>query len=138
KAVSWSYYLSFLKAKYECPALLLVVCQDRATAGWAAGPFRLGPAGWTVLSLHPLVLGPENVPVITDPEVAARDLTLATFSALTHGRDRNAPAILEALACALGTADSGSVAYYSELLEIGLGDTPARDTWRKLMSVGTY
>ncbi|MGW0390248.1 hypothetical protein ACWDYJ_04975 [Streptomyces sp. NPDC003042] len=43
KAVSWSYYLSYLKAKYACPALLLVVCQDEVTADWAAGPFRLGP-----------------------------------------------------------------------------------------------
>jgi hypothetical protein len=138
KAVSWAYYLSYLNAKYECPALLLVVCQDETTAGWAAGPFRLGPDGWTALSVHPLVLGPGNVPVITDPEEAAQDLTLATFSAMTHGRDRNAQVILEALAHALGTADPESVAYYSELLEIGLGNTPARDIWRNLMSAGTY
>ncbi|MFJ6799122.1 hypothetical protein [Streptomyces sp. NPDC091268] len=133
KAVSWAYYLSYLKAKYACPALLLVVCQDKATAGWASGPFRLGPEGWAALSLHPLVLGPANVPVITDSEVAGRDLPLATFSAMTHGRDRNAPAILEALARALETADPEAVAYYSELLEIGTGHTPARDTWRDLM-----
>ncbi|QES48784.1 hypothetical protein DEJ50_14105 [Streptomyces venezuelae] len=138
KAVSWAYYLSYLTAKYELPALLLVVCQDRATAGWAAGPFRLGLDEWTALALHPLVLGPDNVPVITDPEEAARDLPLAAFSAMTHGRNRNAPAILKALARALGTLEADSVTYYSELLEIGLGHTPARDTWRNLMNVGTY
>ncbi|MFI9308339.1 hypothetical protein [Streptomyces triculaminicus] len=133
KAVSWAYYLSFLKAKYGCPALLLVVCQDKATADWAAGPFRLGPEGWTSLSVHPLVLGPDNVPVITDPERAARHLALATFSAMTHGRGEEGPAILEALARALDTADPESTAYYSELLEIGLGNSPAREIWRKLM-----
>ncbi|PGH49148.1 hypothetical protein [Streptomyces sp. Ru87] len=138
KAVSWAYYLSFLKAKYECPALLLVVCQDKATADWAAGPFRLGPEGWAALSVHPLVLGPGNVPVILDPDEAAGNLALAAFSAITHGRDREAPAILEALACALGTADPESVVYYSEMLEIGLGNTPARDIWRNLMTVGSY
>ncbi|MFF4738717.1 hypothetical protein ACFY2W_22965 [Streptomyces sp. NPDC001262] len=137
KAVSWAYYLSHLKAKYNCPALLLVICPDKATADWAAGPFRLGPEGWTALSVHPLVLGPGNVPVITDPEEAARDLPLATFSAMTHGRDGGAPDILEALALALGTADPESAEYYSELLEIGLGDTRARETWRKLM-VSSY
>lgn len=31
-----------------------------------------------------------------------------------------------------------SLSSYSELLEIGLGDTPARDIWRNLMAVGTY
>ncbi|MEU1822336.1 hypothetical protein ABZ502_07775 [Streptomyces abikoensis] len=133
KAVSWAYYLSYLKAKYKCPALLIVVCQDKATADWAAGPFRLGPEGWTALSVHPLVLSPANVPVITAPDRAARNLALATFSAITHGSDQEAPAILEALARALNTADPESIAYYSELLEIGLGNSPARDIWRNLM-----
>ncbi len=138
KAVSWAYYLSFLAAKHERSALLLVVCQDKTTADWAAGPFKLGVDDWTALSVHPLVLGPGNVPVILDADEAAQDLTLATFSALTHGRDPNAPAILKALARAMGTADPESVSYYSELLEIGLGETPARDIWRNEMRVGTY
>ncbi|GAA2310770.1 hypothetical protein SVIO_053120 [Streptomyces violaceusniger] len=138
KAVSWAYYLAFLKAKHKRPALLLVVCQDKSTADWAAGPFRLGLDDWTALSVHPLVLGPGNVPVILDPEEAAQDLTLATFSALTHGSHRDAPAILKALARAMGTADPESVSYYSELLEIGLEGFPAKDTWRNEMSVGTY
>ncbi|MEV6957009.1 hypothetical protein [Streptomyces sp. NPDC051183] len=133
KAVSWAYYLSYLTAKYECPALLLVVCQDKTTADWATGPFRLGWADWTALSVHPLVLGPGNVPVITDPEEAAEDLTIATFAAMTHGRDRNATAILEALAEALESTDPESVAYFAELLEIGLGNSLARDIWRHLM-----
>ncbi|MFC9226512.1 hypothetical protein ACFT8W_38280 [Streptomyces hygroscopicus] len=139
KAVNWAYYVSYLAAKYKHPVLLLVVCQDKATADWAAGPFRLGMDDWTTLSVHPLVLGPGNVPVILDPEEAAQDLTLATFSALTHGSHRDAPAILKALARAMGTADPDSVRYYTELLEIGLGaKTPAGITWRNEMSVGTY
>lgn len=81
KPVSWGYYLAYLRAKYECPVLLLVTCQDAATAGWAAGPFHMGPEGWEqALAVPPLVLGPENVPVITDPAEAAQDLALAAFS----------------------------------------------------------
>lgn len=138
KASSWTYYLGYLRAKYDLPALLLVVCHDRTTATWAAGPFTSGYADWTAISIHPLVLGPDNFPVITDPAEAARSLAMAAFSAMTHGRDPKAPAILEALAQALGAADRDSIAYYSELLEIGLGDTPARNTWRNLMAAGTY
>ncbi|MBO3674148.1 hypothetical protein [Streptomyces sp. NEAU-YJ-81] len=139
KAVNWAYYMSYPAAKYKQPALLLVVCQDKATAEWATGPFRVGVDDWTALSVHPLVLGPGNVPVILDPDEAAQDLTLATFSALTHGSHQDAPAILKALARAMGTADPESVSYYSELLEIGLGSTtPAGITWRNEMSVGTY
>ncbi|MEV4332987.1 hypothetical protein AB0K02_20980 [Streptomyces sp. NPDC049597] len=139
KPTSWAYYLAHLRAKYDCPVLLLVACQDQATARWAAGPFHLGPEGWhTALAVHPLVLGPENVPVIKDAGEAARDLALAAFSAMTHGRDPSVAAILEALATALGSADGASAEYFTELLEIGLGDSPARTIWRKLMSVGTY
>ncbi|MDT0381625.1 hypothetical protein RM572_22960 [Streptomyces sp. DSM 42041] len=139
KRRSWAYYLGHLGAKYDCPVLLLVTCQDRSTARWASGPFSLGPDGWrTALTVHPLVLGPDNVPVITEPEHAARDLALATFSAMTHGNHPDAAAILEALAAALGAADGESAEYFTELLEIGLGDSPARATWRKLMSMGTF
>jgi hypothetical protein len=139
KPVSWAYYLAHLAAKYDCPALLLVTCQDQATARWASGPFHLGPDGWrTAHSVHPLVLGPENIPVIKDAEQASRDVALAAFSAITHGKDPEVAVILEALASALGSADSESADYFTQLLEIGLGDTPARTIWRSLMSVGTY
>ncbi|WMX45687.1 hypothetical protein RGF97_13650 [Streptomyces roseicoloratus] len=138
KASSWTYYLGYLGAKYDLPVLLLVVCKDRATARWAAGPFRGGYGTWTSIVIHPLVLGPDNVPVITDAAEASRNLAMTAFSAMTHGTHQQAPAILEALAQALGTADQASFKYYSEIMEIGLGNTPARDTWRKLMAVGTY
>lgn len=139
KPASWAYYLAYLGAKYDCPVLLLVTCQDQSTARWAAGPFHRGPEGWTqALAVHPLVLGPDNVPIITDLDQVARDLALAAFSAMTHGRDPEVAGILEALASALGSADGESFDYFYELLEIGLGDSPARMTWRKLMSMATY
>ncbi|MEN8653914.1 hypothetical protein ABCR94_25740 [Streptomyces sp. 21So2-11] len=138
KASSWTYYLAYLQAKYDMPALLLVVCQDELTAEWAAGPFRVGVKGWTALSTHPLVLGPNNVPRITDPAEAALDLPLATFSAMTHGKDPNVTAILKALVTALGRSKTRSIRYYAEMLEIGLGATPARDIWRNLMNEASY
>ncbi len=77
--------------------------------------------------MRPLVLGPDNVPVITDPEQAGRDLALATFSAMTHGTDPDVPVILEALVTALGSTDGETADYFTELLGIGLGEgRPAR------------
>ncbi|EST27994.1 hypothetical protein [Streptomyces niveus] len=43
KSASWAYYLSYLHTKYRLPPVLLVVCQDRATAEWAARPVDIGP-----------------------------------------------------------------------------------------------
>ena len=55
KRWSWPVYLTTLRARLRCPALLLVVCVDATTAAaWCAAPIPLGPPG---LELVPLVLG---------------------------------------------------------------------------------
>ncbi|QKW06630.1 hypothetical protein HUT18_09675 [Streptomyces sp. NA04227] len=76
KPRSWAYYLAYTQAKYEsAEATLLVVCQDRRTADWARGPFSLGPPQWATLKVQPLVIGPQNMPLITDVAKAAEDIT---------------------------------------------------------------
>ncbi len=134
KPASWAYYLAHLWTKYATPPVLLVVCQDKTTAAWASGPFTIGPAQWPALTLRPLVLGPHNIPVITDVSVAARDIPLATLSAITHGREANAAAILKALASAMKTVDEKTAGIFIELTELGLGKAPAAQIWRDLMA----
>jgi hypothetical protein len=70
-----------------------VVCQDKNTAAWATEPVDIGPPQWPALTLLPLILGPHNVPAVIDADAAARDIPLATLSAITHARDPDAPAI---------------------------------------------
>ncbi|WP_326699300.1 hypothetical protein OG909_19555 [Streptomyces sp. NBC_01754] len=135
KHSSWTYYLAHLNAKYGIDPVLLVVCQDEQTALWASRPIRIGPPEWPSLTVRPMVLGPHNVPVVTDPATAARDVPLATFSAITHRKDPNAPAILEALATALKTLDEETAVVFGELTELGLGTGPAAQIWRDLMAV---
>ena len=129
KPASWAYYVAHLYAKYDIPPVLLVTCQDRATAAWAAKAFTIGPPQWPTLTLRALVLGPHNVPAVTDPSAAARDIPLATLSAVTHGKEPNAPAILKALAVALKTVDEETARIFAELTELGLGTAPAAETW---------
>ncbi|MEU6380010.1 hypothetical protein [Streptomyces sp. NPDC046909] len=135
KPSSWAYYVAHLREKYGIPPVLVVTCQDRSTARWAEKPIVIGPAFWPTLTLRPLVLGPHNVPVITDPSAAARDIPLATLSAITHAKDPNAPAILKALAVALKTIDEDTARIFAELTELGLGKALAAETWRQLMAV---
>jgi len=136
KPTSWAYYAAHLQEKYGIPPVLLVMCQDLSTATWASTPFTIGPPQWPTLTLRALVLGPHNVPVITDPSTAARDIPLATLSAITHAKNRNAPAILKALAVALKTIDEETARIFAELTELGLGSNAlAAETWRQLMSV---
>ncbi|MET8799766.1 hypothetical protein ABZV91_25645 [Nocardia sp. NPDC004568] len=85
--------------------------------------------------MKPLVLGPGNVPVITDPAEAAADIPLTALSAITHAADPRINAILKALATALRGEDADDLAIFGELTELGLGNTPAADIWRQLMTV---
>jgi hypothetical protein len=84
KRRSWPYYIAFLHNKYQLPVTLLVVCSKAATAAWARRPISIGLVSQPSLVTYPLVLGPDNVPVILEVDEAAEDVVLAVFSALTH------------------------------------------------------
>lgn len=46
KQWSWPVYLTTLRARMQCPTLLMVVCVDTVTATWCATPIPLGHLGW--------------------------------------------------------------------------------------------
>ncbi|MEU2282883.1 hypothetical protein ABZ614_13255 [Streptomyces sp. NPDC013178] len=136
KPASWAYYLSYLHTKYKTPPLLLVVCQDRATAEWAAQPVPIGPEWWAALTLRPLVAGPHNMPLITDPDEARADLALAALSAITHARDPEVSGILKALSTALREVPEAVADPIVELTTRGLDSVRrAAEFWRNLVAV---
>ncbi|MEV8416925.1 hypothetical protein AB0P45_25460 [Streptomyces niveus] len=135
KPASWTYYLSYLYAKYKTAPVLLVVCQDRATAEWAARPVHIGPKQWASLTLRPLVAGPHNMPLITNAADARKDLALATLSAITHADDPDIGAILKSLSAALREAPESLAGPLVELTAQGLGKRPAAEQWRNLVAV---
>ncbi len=94
--------------------------------------------GWDSLTVRPLVLGPDNVPVIADERQAERDVPLAVLSAMTHGRGPQAAAILESLASALRTIDPDSAAVFVQFVDSCLADPQAKQTWRDLMTAIQY
>ncbi|MER6088397.1 hypothetical protein [Streptomyces bluensis] len=138
KRGSWPYYLSYLYEKYRCEPVLIVITQNSATARWAAQPIRRGFPGWESLTVRPLVLGPDNVPVIADVREAERDVPLAVLSAMTHGRGPQAAAILEPLAAALRTIDTDSAAVFVQFVDSCLADPQAQQIWRDLMTAMQY
>ncbi|MBC2908283.1 hypothetical protein H4N64_43745, partial [Streptomyces sp. PSKA01] len=138
KRSSWAYYLSYLYAKYGWEPVLIVLTQSVATARWAARPIRLGLPGWHSLTVRPLVLSPENVPLIADETEAQRDVFLAAFSAMTHGRGPGATAILKPLAAALASTDTESAGMLAQFVESCLVDVEAKQTWKELMMAVHY
>lgn len=138
KKRSWGYYLAYLHDKYECDPLLIVVTQELRTARWAERPIRVGLPTWPSLTVRPLVLGPHNVPRITDLTVMLEDPSMAVFSAMCHGKGDDADAILEPLVDALKTVDPEVAMVYVEFVESCLADPKARDKWRELMAPVNY
>ncbi|MEE4541702.1 hypothetical protein V2S66_06920 [Streptomyces sp. V4-01] len=125
KHSSWAYYVAYLSAEYRMPPLLLIVCQDEKTARWANKPYHLGAPLWPTLTVRPLVLGPHNMPVITEVAAAAEDIPVAAFSAITHSRHPQADTMLRALSDALRKADPDTADIFKEITELGLGGSPA-------------
>ncbi|MGW1912399.1 hypothetical protein ACWCQS_17180 [Streptomyces sp. NPDC002076] len=138
KRGSWPYYLSYLYEKYRCEPVLIVITQSSRTAQWASRPIRFGFTGWDSLTVRPLVLGPDNVPVIADERQAEQDVPLAVLSAMTHGRGPQAPAILESLAAALRTIDPDNAAVFVQFVDSCLADPQAKQMWRDLMTAIQY
>jgi hypothetical protein len=135
KPASWAYYASYLLTKYQLQPMLLVVCQDHATAEWAAREVRFGPRQWPLLTLRPLVAGPHNMPVITDPAEVRKDLAVATLSAITHGKNPDIGAILKAMTTVLQDTPDSVKNPVIEFISQGLGKLPAAALWRKLVAV---
>jgi hypothetical protein len=122
KGFAWPAYAISLRSRHRCPVIVVVITVDRRVADWARKPIVFGPEAG---HLTPLVLGPDELPAITDPVEAASSPELATLSALAHGRDddveqaaRIAAAAVEAV---LRLPDRRGVLYY-DLIIAALGE----------------
>lgn len=83
KRVDWLAYTASTLRQQGTDACVLVVTPDATVARWAQKPLPFGFAS----SFVPLVIGPEQVPLLTDPEEAKRRPFLAVLSAVAHGQD---------------------------------------------------
>lgn len=100
KALTWPHYVTSLHLQLALPAYLVVITLDPKVAAWAKGPFEVGS-----MTLRPWVIGPQDIPAITDEGGAQEAPELAMMSALAH-RDRLASAqIVTAIRKALDALD---------------------------------
>lgn len=86
KPMKWPVYLTSARLKDRCPALLVVIAVSRQVAQWAKQPIEVGPGS----VVTPLVLGPDEVPAITDLDQAMRQPEVTALSAIVHSRDADA------------------------------------------------
>jgi hypothetical protein len=123
KRFSWPAYVSVARATHRCPADLLVVAPDPGVAGWCAEPIELGVPGFV---LRAPVLRPAAVPVVTDPEEAARSPELGVLSVMAHGGTEQGVSIASALLPAFRDLDLDRAVLYYDLVYNSLNETARR------------
>src|SRR3712207_5589492 len=94
KRFTWPASAMESRAKHSCPVTLLVFAPDPAVARWCAEPIETGIPGFV---LRPPVLRNSAVPVVTEPEEAARRLELGLLSVMAHGKTEQGATIAEAV-----------------------------------------
>jgi hypothetical protein len=132
KLRSWPCYLACLHERHELPVVLVVICQDRATAAWAQKTVSIGTGFWTGMTVQPLVLGPHNVPFPAG-RISWKNLPLAVLATIAHAREPGVGGVLEELAAALSETDKVTQTDLAVLTQLGLAGLPAGKTWRNLM-----
>src|SRR4051794_5505768 len=123
KRLSWPAYVTVARAVHGCPAALLVVAPDPAVAGWCAEPIETGVPGFV---LRPPVLHRTAVPVVTDPEEAARRPELGVLSAIAHGETEQGATIAAAVLPAIRELDDDRVRLYYDLVYNSLNKAARR------------
>ncbi len=109
----WPAYVAVLHARLCCPVVLLVVCPTSTVSAWCGRPIVVGNPG---LVLTPVVLGPDTVPVVTDPATARANPELAILSAMAHGPGPDRAEVLAVLPAALGVVDPAHARLYADIV----------------------
>lgn len=123
KRWTWPIYLTTLRWRLRCPAVLVAVCPEPAVAAWCTAPIPLGHPDFT---LTPLVLGPDQMPVLTDPQQSAAAPELAVLCAIILGPNPRHHAVLDALPAALSAVDLDHAALYYDVVLAALPQAASR------------
>ena len=135
KRISWPLYMAGLRARLDgCGATVLVVTLDDGVATWAAQPILLDHNGSV---MHPLVVGPRQLPRITDFDQAHGFPELSVLSAAAHAAEEDAPNIALAAMMALQHLDNYHSTRYADFVKSSL-DPTARRALERLMSLHNY
>ncbi len=134
KRRSWPVYVTGARARYRCPATLLVLALDVGVAKWCANSIILDRNGSCI---NPVVVGPSQIPRITTVEQARERPELAILSAVAHSKGSEAAEVALAGLAACDGLDTDRATRYSDFILTMLGPA-AWPALESLMSTQTY
>jgi hypothetical protein len=120
KEFTWPHYVTSARARHRCPFVVAVATPSTTVAQWAGQPIDVGGG----MICRPRVIGPENIPKVTDPERARREPELAVLSVMAHGRGdvETAASIGRAAVLAVLPFPAQEQLLYSVLIEKSLSE----------------
>ncbi|MFN3201605.1 MAG: hypothetical protein ACE366_24595 [Bradymonadia bacterium] len=89
----------------------MVITPSAAVARWARQPIQMGHHN----IVTPIVIGPSELPVVTDPDVAVANPEMLLMSVIAHGRGRHAVDIARAAAHTVSTLDEDKLKLYTDM-----------------------
>jgi len=134
KRTSWPLYVAGAYARFGCPVTLLVVAIDDSVAAWCARPIPLDHNGSMTC---PVVLGPRELPRITDVDHARALPELAVLSAAAHGAEEDAAELAVVALSACQGLDNKRATRYADFVMASLGEV-ARRALESFMSLHQY
>ncbi|WP_026924643.1 hypothetical protein [Glycomyces arizonensis] len=120
KHYSWPDYLIAVRSRLRCPVALVVICPDAATTKWAGLPIETGHMGFTLV---PFVIGPDLIPVVTDPDEVRGCEQMALLSAMTHGDGEKGHDVMAAFGGAIANLPKHLQVKYTRIASNTLTDT---------------
>jgi Domain of unknown function (DUF4351) len=119
KLYAWPAYIANLRARHRCPVCLLVITIEDAVARWAGRSIELGPG----TRCDPCVVGPSNMPAVTELRDATENVELAVLSAIEYGQSADTPLAARIVSTAIVASadlDAERSRLYLDLLLISL------------------
>ncbi|MFT4299261.1 MAG: hypothetical protein QM597_06480 [Aeromicrobium sp.] len=134
KRLTWRLYLAHLEHEVRAPAALVVYCPDpRLGARYRA---MLADDGISSL-LRPLIVTSDDLPLIVDPDIAAREPERVILSALAHHRQADLkpafPAFDAALAALTATLGIDRAIAYHDVIKVVMQHA-TYEAWRNHMT----
>lgn len=131
---SWLQYVATQHAKSKSPVTVLVLAIDELTARWCAEPHVYDHVG---SAYRPVVIGPGQIPRITDFAQARAFPELAVLSAMAHSSEPGVVDIGLTTLAACESLDSDQGRRYGDFISAWLSEV-ARITLRELMAQQRY
>jgi hypothetical protein len=124
KRATWVKYLASAVARYDCEVRLLIVCPSARVAEWARQALDMRMHG---MRIEPMVVGPDDVPAILDPEEAVRIPVRMVLSMMLHaGRPEVRTPLLKAFVALVNALPDDEWRTYVDIVFTTI-DPEARD-----------